>query len=149
MPERILISGKNRGWNKMKCFGCNHYDMNDSVHAFGTCEILNEDFHCTHECTCSKSEIQLVESLDEVGVEEYLVRITQTLEGFVKITAKSEDDAFQIAAERYVHKGKELPDMDDSGELSFSIESKNGKKPTITEEDGCVDSAFTEGERDR
>jgi hypothetical protein len=46
-----------------KCYGCSHYDINDVKYSFGTCEILDEDFHCTHECSCPPEEIALVERL--------------------------------------------------------------------------------------
>ena len=47
----------------MICANCNHFDNNDYMNAFGTCEILDEDFHVTHECSCPPEEIKLVESL--------------------------------------------------------------------------------------
>ena len=49
--------------NPKYCIQCFHYDPNDPIHAFGTCEILDEDFHATHICTCPPEEIQLVEAL--------------------------------------------------------------------------------------
>lgn len=46
-----------------RCWDCVHYDKNDPIHCYGTCQILDEDFHVTHECTCPPEEIRLVESL--------------------------------------------------------------------------------------
>ena len=46
-----------------KCWSCSHYDANDYIYCFGTCEILDEDLHATSECICPEDEIVLVESL--------------------------------------------------------------------------------------
>lgn len=48
-----------------KCCNCIHFDMNDIVHCYGTCEIMDEDFPVYHECSCDKNEIKLVEKLIE------------------------------------------------------------------------------------
>lgn len=40
----------------MKCLACPLYDKNDPVHAYGTCEPQDEDFHCTHDCNLSDEE---------------------------------------------------------------------------------------------
>lgn len=45
------------------CLGCNFYDMNDQINAYGTCEPQDQDFHCTHECNLSKEELKELESL--------------------------------------------------------------------------------------
>ena len=49
--------------NLKKCWNCSHFDMNDAKHSFGTCEILDEDFHATSECNCPTEKIALVEKL--------------------------------------------------------------------------------------
>jgi len=46
-----------------RCSNCSHFDMNDSIHCYGTCEILDQDLHWTSECCCPEEEIKLVESL--------------------------------------------------------------------------------------
>lgn len=46
-----------------KCWNCSHFDKNDVKNCFGTCEILDKDFHATSECTCPQEEIELVEKL--------------------------------------------------------------------------------------
>jgi len=51
--------------SRRNCYNCNHYDKNDHINAFGTCEILDADFHCTHLCSCPNSEIELIESLQK------------------------------------------------------------------------------------
>ncbi|WP_303872022.1 hypothetical protein [Acetobacterium wieringae] len=45
------------------CLGCNFYDMNDQINAFGTCEPQDQDFHCTHECNLSEEELKELEGL--------------------------------------------------------------------------------------
>ena len=47
----------------MKHCNCSHFDMNDVSNGFGTCEILDKDFHCTGECVCPPDEKRLVEGL--------------------------------------------------------------------------------------
>lgn len=49
----------------MICLNCNHFDFNDCVHGFGTCESLDADFKAYHECTCPKSELLLIEKLQK------------------------------------------------------------------------------------
>ena len=38
------------------CLNCSLYDKNDPIHAYGTCEPQDKDFHCTHECNLSDNE---------------------------------------------------------------------------------------------
>lgn len=47
----------------MNCLYCHFFNSNDPIHAWGTCEPQDKDFHCTHECNMSKEEIREVESL--------------------------------------------------------------------------------------
>lgn len=47
----------------MNCISCRFYDMNDQINAFGTCEPIGEDFHCTHECSLSEDKIRETETL--------------------------------------------------------------------------------------
>ncbi len=47
----------------MVCLGCSHYDKNDPVHCFGTCEIQDQDFRCTHECDVPEEELLSIEAL--------------------------------------------------------------------------------------
>jgi hypothetical protein len=53
---------------------------------------------------------------------KYIVRITQTLEGWVEIEANSEKEALDIASEKYGTNGEELPDMETTRELQFDIQ---------------------------
>jgi len=106
--------------------------MNDAVNSFGTCEILDEDFHCTHDCSCPKHEIDLVESLqkerDAGGThpsKEFVVLITQKLVGTVNIKADSKAEAIATAERLYIAEGNELPEMDDSRSLDFEIFLEN------------------------
>ena len=47
----------------MKHCNCPHFDLNDIFHCYGTCEILDEDFHISGECVCPPGEKRLVEAL--------------------------------------------------------------------------------------
>ena len=47
----------------MKCLNCHYYDKNDVIHAYGTCEPQDKDFHCTHECNLTDAKVKELESL--------------------------------------------------------------------------------------
>ncbi len=47
----------------MLCLNCPHYDFNDYIHGYGTCEPQNEDFRADHECTMPADELRDIESL--------------------------------------------------------------------------------------
>lgn len=47
----------------MNCLYCNFFDANDSIHAWGTCEPQDRDFHCTHECNLNADEVRELEHL--------------------------------------------------------------------------------------
>lgn len=49
----------------MNCLYCRFYNKNDSIHAWGTCEPQDRDFHCTHECNLSEAQIAELEHLTE------------------------------------------------------------------------------------
>ena len=44
----------------MICINCNHYDMNDPVHCYGTCEPQEIDFRCDHECNLNPKEFERI-----------------------------------------------------------------------------------------
>lgn len=68
----------------------------------------------------------------------YRIKITQTLEGFVDVRACSPSDARKQVEDFYITQGRELPDMDDTQPLRFSLvgtfELDHGceKKPSLT-----------------
>ena len=47
----------------MICLNCKHFDFNDYLHGFGTCEPLDQDFPADTECQCPQSELDLIERL--------------------------------------------------------------------------------------
>jgi len=47
----------------MHCLGCGYYDKNDTQNAFGTCEPQDADYHCSHECNLSETELKELELL--------------------------------------------------------------------------------------
>ena len=49
----------------MICLNCSHFDFNDYLHGYGTCEPLDEDFRADTECKCPESELKLIASLQE------------------------------------------------------------------------------------
>jgi len=51
----------------------------------------------------------------------YLVRITQTLEGYVEIDANGEEEAISIAQKTFTTQKEPLPDMENACELQFNI----------------------------
>ena len=53
---------------------------------------------------------------------KYRIKVTQTLEGFVDLDAKTPEAALALADDMYRLQGMELPDMDDGYPLSFSVE---------------------------
>ena len=52
---------------------------------------------------------------------KFVVKITQTLEGFVEIEADCTYQAIEIADKRFNDNGEQLPEMDDVDSLEFSI----------------------------
>lgn len=41
----------------MNCYNCNHYDKNDYVHCYGTCELQDVDFRIDHKCNIEKDRV--------------------------------------------------------------------------------------------
>ena len=70
-PEGVPVAGITSEINiqpkierkNMNCLYCNFYDKNDPVHAWGTCEPQDEDFHCTHDCNLTEKEVRELENL--------------------------------------------------------------------------------------
>ena len=56
-----------------------------------------------------------------MSVQYYTVKITQTLEGYVQIQARSEAEALFLADFKYNNLVKDLPTMEENSPLLFDI----------------------------
>lgn len=41
----------------MNCYNCNHFDKNDYVHGYGTCELQDIDYRIDHNCNIENERI--------------------------------------------------------------------------------------------